>query len=42
MISFPHRVTPVFAFVVGCLLSVPGAAVTSVKHLKMAYKGRNM
>jgi hypothetical protein len=27
---FSHRVTPVFAFVVGCLIPVPGAAVTSV------------
>jgi hypothetical protein len=27
---FPHRVTSVFAFVVGCLILVPGAAVTFV------------
>jgi hypothetical protein len=27
---FSHRVTPVFAVVVGCLIPVPGAAVTSV------------
>jgi hypothetical protein len=27
---FPHRVTPIFAVVVGCLIPMPGTAATFV------------
>jgi hypothetical protein len=42
MIFFPHRVTPVFAVVVGCLIPVPGAAThNNSKNMRDTVRKKN-